>query len=142
MVYWNHQCWLAFWEFRMTATHPCSTDLCFFSIEQHGMPAVDQRTHNHPSLSGSKISEHGIWEAASVTSIWGCTVAVRCSSFRDRIWKVPYLNDMSKKEVLVLCSYSREHIRYNEQTQGIQSPCDASHCFSLQWHLIPDTSIY
>lgn len=92
-------------------------ELCFLFIEYCEMLVTDDITTISTFLS-QKTSESGLGELHLSQTSQVVQLQYHCSWSRYHIWKILYLDDMSKKKMLVFCSYSRKHIKYNDYIQG------------------------
>lgn len=92
-------------------------ELCFLFIEYCEMLVTDDITTISTFLS-QKTSESGLGELHLSQTSQVVQLQYHCSWSRYHIWKILYLDDISKKKMLVFCSYSRKHIKYNDNIQG------------------------
>lgn len=86
-------------------------------IEYCEMLVTDDITTISTFLS-QKTSESGLGELHLSQTSQVVQLQYHCSWSRYHIWKILYLDDISKKKMLVFCSYSRKHIKYNDNIQG------------------------
>ena len=92
-------------------------ELCFLFIEYCEVLVTDHIITISTFLS-QKTSESGLGELHLSQTSQVVPLQYHCSWSRYHIWKILYLDDMSKKKMLVFCSYSRKHIKYNDYIQG------------------------